>query len=390
MKNNKLKLLFLIIIFCIIIKIYFLFQKLKLKNHNFWNNSQPIIINKKSIKNEGIIKELNDLHILHLPSNINKIIFNQNNINTFIDFVNNHFEDKAIISLSYINWHLINSINNKLIYGLFENELNGVIAGNIISLNISNKIYKTIYVDYLCISKKYRSQNLAPLLISCIIDFMKKNKCYISLFKSDSNKHHFKHFYETNYYILDLRQYYKKNNLLKNNSIFKLYNSLTNNITLTTENPNINIQILTNRNDITILYNIYTSYCKNYNIYEILDKKIFYNKLLNNIVNVYLFIIKDEIVGYIILTKLYYPNIKDYIYDIYHLFLDNKYLNNEKFLNQLTQFFIDKNILYISTLLNNNTTLLIKNLNMKKGIKSYYYLYNYNINLSPNKILLFK
>ena len=124
-------------------------------------------------------------------------------------------------------------------------------------------------------------------------------------------------------------------------------------------------------------------------MYEEIDKKTFYNKLSNNIVNVYVFELDNKIVGYIVLTKLYYPKIQSDIYDIYHFFISDPVYLTTTFLTKLIKYFVDYNILYISTLSNETTAFLIKNLNMLKGAKTYYYLYNYNINIASKDVLLF-
>ena len=384
MKTRIRKIIVLLLIILIILS--YIYRQGSIKKHLFWNNKQPIILHNKN-STTGIIKELVDLHILDTPSNMKQIIFNNDNIDTLINFVNNHFEEKALITQSYINWQLPNS----LLYGLKGNDLYGVIVGNIVYLNIFNKRYKTIYVDYLCIDKKYRTQNYAPLLISFIIDYMKKNECYISLFKSDNTKHHFKHFYETNYYTLDVKSYYKRNKIISNNKIVNLYNSISNKRDSLINSADINVSIrrLNNIDELSILFDIYTICNHTYKVYEEIDKKTFYNKLSNNIVNVSVFELDNKIVGYIVLTKLYYPKIQSNIYDIYHFFISDPVYLTTTFLTKLIKYFVDSNILYISTLSNETTAFLIKNLNMLKGAKTYYYLYNYNINIAYKDVLLF-
>lgn len=376
----------IVILIIILIIISYIYRQGSIKKHLFWNNKQPIILHNKN-STTGIIKELVNLHILDTPSNMKQIIFNNDNIDTLINFVNNHFEEKALITQSYINWQLPNS----LLYGLKGNDLYGVIVGNIVYLNIFNKRYKTIYVDYLCIDKKYRTQNYTPLLISFIIDYMKKNECYISLFKSDNTKHHFKHFYETNYYTLDVKSYYKRNKIISNNKIVNLYNSISNkrDSLIDSAGTNVSIRRLNNIDELSILFDIYTICNHTYKVYEEIDKKTFYNKLSNNIVNVSVFELDNKIIGYIVLTKLYYPKIQSNIYDIYHFFISDPVYLTTTFLTKLIKYFVDYNILYISTLSNETTAFLIKNLNMLKGAKTYYYLYNYNINIASKDVLLF-
>ena len=220
---------------------------------------------------------------------------------------------------------------------------------------------------------------------------MKKNECYISLFKSDNTKHHFKHFYETNYYTLDVKSYYKRNKIISNNKIVNLYNSISNkrDSLIDSVGTNVSIRRLNNIDELSILFDIYTICNHTYKVYEEIDKKTFYNKLSNNIVNVYVFELDNKIIGYIVLTKLYYPKIQSNIYDIYHFFISDPVYLTTTFLTKLIKYFVDYNILYISTLSNETTAFLIKNLNMLKGAKTYYYLYNYNINIASKDVLLF-
>ena len=153
MKNINKKLLWIFII----ISVFVIFKSIKYitrqKQHMFWNTNQPVIISNNN--KTGIIKELDDLKIVTLPSNLKQVNIQKD---VFIDFINKHFEEQSYITLPYIKWqfnsseYLINGLSNN---ELSNNELCGVISGSIIYLNIHNKKYKTIYVDYLCIKKKY-------------------------------------------------------------------------------------------------------------------------------------------------------------------------------------------------------------------------------------------
>lgn len=364
--------------------------------HFFWNNHQPIITG-RSIK-DGVILKNSDLKHLPLSGGLSKKIFNKHNINDFLRFINKHFDDKSIITLSHLNWHMDNAINNNLIFGIEKNgTLYGVIAGNVIYITIDNKKYKTVYVDFLCIDNQHRKSNYSPLLISFIIEYMKKNNCMLSLFKKDTSKHYFKHIYQNNYYLLNIKTHMKWQNFIKSKNTMKssINTIFTSFIDTSTTDKDTSISIKELRNEINKhniindIYSIYENECSKYRIYEYIDIKRFKMKILSENILTLLFYKERVICGYIVLSKLYYSSFNDYIYDIYHFISINNPSYKNQIINMVVEYLYSIGVTRISTSLTPTTTYLIKYLRMTKCTKSYYYLYNYSISdIQPSNILL--
>jgi len=64
----------------------------------------------------------------------------------------------------------------------------GIITGKIINLNINNKSYKVLYVDFLCVNKKYRSKKYALYLINECFKYINKNNIDFAIFKKRINE----------------------------------------------------------------------------------------------------------------------------------------------------------------------------------------------------------
>jgi len=359
MKNRTIILTIIIIILLnyIYTIVYIKYRKLTTK--------RPVYINSR--KKRGLIMNSHDLNDYELPNNCTKKIFTKQELHILIDFINTHFEgEESKITESYIKWHLDNMLENKLMFGLeYNNKLCGVITGNVIDINIDNQIYKSIYVDFLCVVKIHRSKKYASILLSFILNTCKQNNCKVFLFKKDITQYYFDHMYSNNYYLLNTSKHYIKSNNIINYSTIEIK------------------ELKNNKQLIQELYTLYKTYSSKYRIHEYFDIKRFASKLLDETVITLVLFINKKICGYIVLSKRYYVYFKNDVHDIYQFIISTDDSNNQKRLelinNILLNYMKSNNIKYVISSLNPSTDHIIKYFKMNKCSRSYYYLYNYNI-----------
>ena len=324
-------------------------------NYAFWNEEQPVYT---ILKKDGIIKNICDLKTILPTGDLH--IYELTDINLFIEFLNKNFDNYIIYTPSYLQYLLG---KNYILYGLYKNnELIGTISGRYTSLNISNNEYKTAYVDNLCIKKEYRNNNYSPLLISAIINNMKKQNHPILFHRSDNKKHHFKHCYETSYY------YKKIKDIQKNNFVFdiKLKNNISS-IKLNTSNDTL----------IKLLYSKYKKSLTRFKLYENIVYNDFEYIIKNNDVKTFVFKYNNILIGFITYIELDYNINKkkeNVIELIYFNFFDEKYI--EYMINIFYKIIYNK-YKYITLLENFYNKYLINNWELDKTETSYFYLYNY-------------
>jgi hypothetical protein len=191
-----------IILLILLIFVYYKYYKdNSIKKHLFWSK-QCVTINKQLI---------NDTNYYYnkLPKHLSFITFDNNNIDMFHQFISKNYIKNDKYTLEYLQW-VINtnylfklSKYNKFNIGLFNNKTNkliGTIIGIPNIIKIDNKIFKVLYVDFLCVHKKERNKLLAPLLISKIIKQSEKYKFDFNIFKIDHTPLPFDYIYKYNYY----------------------------------------------------------------------------------------------------------------------------------------------------------------------------------------------
>ena len=377
MKNIPKNIMIIIISIIIISILHYIYTRIHTR-YRIWANIRPVYID--SSKKHGVITNKDNFKDYVLPRYCTKKIFTQSELPILIDFINTHFEgEESTMTVSYVTWHLDNMIENKLMFGLeYDNILCGVIAGNVIYINVDNKIYKSLYIDYLCITKTHRSKKYASVLFSFILNAGKQNNCDVFLFKKDTTQYYFNHIYSSYYYILKTHKYTSR--------------------PIQTNNHTIDIKELDKelKNDdqlILELYNMYHTYSGKYRIYEHIYLKHFTSKLLDKTVLVLVFYINKKISGYVVLTRRYYTHFKDTAYEIYHFIILNDSIDIQiltSLINdELMKYMKSNNIKYVISSLNPSTAHIIKYFNMKKCTRVYYYLYNYNIpGIKPSDILI--
>jgi hypothetical protein len=352
---------------CIIAIYYYYVNKSTSSNmHLFWNSSQPIF---DVLKKDSIIKNVNDLRITNPGSDMEIIEFNKNTLDVFIKFINKNYNQSANQTPDYIDFNC--SPKHKL-YGLKKsNELIGTISGKYTKMNINNSEVNCIYVDYLCIQQKYRDNNYAPILISCIIKEMKNINYPIAFYRLDNKKHHFKHFYVNSYYYYDFKNYNKGNDT--NNDIVA--------VTLDKNNTGL----------VKDLYDFYKKEIAKFSIYEILDLHAFTIKLKNNLSTTLIFMEDDKIVSFITYLDVKY-NIFDDVHSVAELFLFiyGGKSNVTKIIESFIKNIKDKySYLYLlNNYFNNN---IVENINMTKTEDTFFYIYNYYLadNYTINNCIMY-
>lgn len=340
---------YLLILIFIILLFYFL---LKYNKHEFWD-AQPVS-HYNQIYKEGIITQY-PKYDTKLAKNFYWNIIKSSS--SFNNFLMNHYRKDEIYSDSYLEWILEypNSINISL---YSNNKIIGTIIGRPISLSINNKILKSLYVDYLCVAKRYRKQRLATKLINKIIENMVKNNCQICIFKIDNKKLPFRYIGEYKYYYYNLKK--QKYSIQKKN-IEKL-----------------------GKENIEEVYKYFSRYIKKYKLYQNFTINEFeYNFMpTNHLINSYItrdtnnnidsfinlihmnYKLKDKIIKSVEITYFIYKDVK----------VINEYLNYYKNFDYLI--FLD--------IMDNNQ--LVKLLDVEEGHKVFYQLFNYNTNIDANEI----
>ena len=248
------KIIKFIVFFSIILYLCsFIYLKIK---HPFWF-SQPVSQYTDLFKIEGIITE-NIPKPIKIKNYDIEIIDTQNkkNIDNICNLLNNNYniDDSYRFNYDekYIRWtlntpykHYNIKSDNKWSLGIYDQgKLISFINGKPIDLYINNKNLPCFYVDYLCIDKKYRKQNLAQSIITHManngfVDYFK-----LFIFKKELFPLPFKFISKYNYYIINRKEINNTYDFLK--KIDK------------------NIQ----EKDLIELYNFYTKYVINHKLYN--------------------------------------------------------------------------------------------------------------------------
>lgn len=263
MKNIIITIVVLVIVFKMYISI----------KHPFWSR-QPVfhIYNLYYWFYRGIVyktfpkidRKYYDTTISHYKYN-NLIDKEKENVKKFI--VDNWYSEKMTIKPYMANLNYISIIKNK-----------GIICGEILSYNET----PIMYVDYLCISKKYRKQNLAPKLIyNFVLEHYKETK--IILFKWENKQMNILPLCVYN--VLHYKDIFiRKKNIFTPLNIVKIQKAQLHLINESEINKMFNVTIIQNIN--TLITNnyvtIYASFKKNK-----LIGLYFFKKYKNNIYNCY-------------------------------------------------------------------------------------------------------
>lgn len=194
-------LLYGIIIIIIIVIIIYSYIKIKYNfwinedihhTYNFWYNFFPGIIDKDLPERENKYHNFKDIQTLNFSSLSDKIknkliLFLENNFSRNKDFL--YFPKKENIIPYFIGLE-----GGETFLSIYKKEridsydLIGIILSYPIQIMIKNNSFNCYYVDYLCVDKNYRNQNIALELIKTHNynqRYMNKN-IVVSLFKRET------------------------------------------------------------------------------------------------------------------------------------------------------------------------------------------------------------
>ena len=320
-----------LIVLLIIFKIYISIK------HPFWSR-QPVfhIYNLYYWFYRGVVyktfpkidKKYYDTTVSHYKYN-NLLDIEKENVKKFI--VDNWYNEKMTIQPYMDNLNYISILKNK-----------GIICGEILTYNET----PIMYVDYLCISKKYRNKNIAPKLIyNFILENYKETK--IILFKWENKQMNILPLCVFN--VLHYRDIFiKKNNTALN--IVKIQKDQLHLINESEINKMFNVTIFQNINTL----------------------------INNNYVTIYASFKKNKLIG------LYF--FKNYKNDIYNCYASINYDANSLFIDGFKLILQSFKKCSISVDDISHSGCLIESLNMFKPflVETHsYYFYNY-IKLSEN------
>uniref|UniRef100_A0A6C0IY63 glycylpeptide N-tetradecanoyltransferase n=1 Tax=viral metagenome TaxID=1070528 RepID=A0A6C0IY63_9ZZZZ len=351
--------MFNILLICLITIYYF--RKVYVKKHKFWTKQPVSRTDNKSI---GLIAYNPRFNInLYNKYKFKFIKVNQNTI----DFIDMHFSDYNKYNYRY----LYNSLNQKNCYniGLYLfNNLIGFIHAKPVQLLLDNKYLDVFYVDFLCVHKNYRNNNLAVYLISYLIN--QCNSQQIFIFKKDNNKLPFNYLNKTNYYYNFIEKYEKKK--IKKNIIL-----LDNN----------------NKDIINKVYKFINLLKKDFvcvNLYNIeyFMKNYYYNNSKNIFVE---FNEYNQIISVFVTVNNYfvYEKKKLMTLDIENIYISSVNLNNTLLFDYLINYCQLEKIDIITCIDNMHNTFFIKKYNLLKSMNLYYHMYNYHYKKLKNKAMCF-
>lgn len=356
---------YFIIIFIIILFLIFLNYFYYSYRHRFWR--------KQPISNMFYFNYKDTVISYKIPKSIKisekysiKDIQNLEGLELVYNFLNKNYQNSKndeYISFKYFLWSLKAPFTyDSLILCIFNNSnIIGSISGKGINIKLNNYQLTTTYVDYLCIDKLYRSQNLSPLLISHLAEKgFKNSKIYI--FKKEDNPLPFRPIITYHNYCLKYEILKKKIEIKKNYDFIKRLEP----------------------KNIFKCFEYYSNFCKKnydfYRIYSIFEFKYYFtknnynkhgetfffetNNIIRGIISFYPLILKNNS------NKLYYQ-IKFILAD------------NEEIINNLFSFFIiyisnNTDLVIISDLGHHN--IIIERYNFVKDMITNIHMYNYHVN----------
>ena len=331
--------LFILKITLIIILLAFLYYCYYYKKkHNFWDQ-QPV---SREHSKSGILS----LTKIEVVNKTNFIFKNLLDIDHFTYFINKNY----IAGYEYSNKVIKKILNNGKIYGLYtDNNLVGSISSHPFSLNFSGKYLNIQYVDFLCVDKNLRNNNLAPILISNLVNQNPINTIF--LFKKDNKKLPFDHLCEFNYYMLDIK--YK---------------------TSLDISDTINHSLLDSKN-LSLAFEKYNIFSSQFDITVRFDKQRFYEYFKSNDDNLFTYLVYEGS-KYIGLYSFYIINInflgvKHKVAEIILLIWDKDII--KYIISQLKH--LNINYILISDLADNKK--IISENNFIQGNKCFIQLYNY-------------
>lgn len=338
----------------------FIYLKIK---HPFWF-SQPVSQYTDLFKTEGIITK-NIPKPIKLDNYLIEIINTEDkkNINDICNLLNNNYNIDDSYRFNYdekfIRWtintpykHYNIKSENKWSLGIYDKgQLISYINGKPIDLYIDNQNLPCFYIDYLCIDKKYRKQNLAQSIITHManngfVDYFK-----LFIFKKELFPLPFKFISKYNYYIIN------------KNEINNTYDNLT------------KIDKNIKEENIMELYKFYTKYIINHRLYNKYHYQEFKHYFKNDSVSFY----RNKIGNLNILIGIYDSKInynKTKTADFLFIIINNK----EKYQNSIEEIINKEAYKYNYFLINNmsQNEKYIKIKKLEKISQCFLHFYNYH------------
>lgn len=354
---------FIILLSIIIYLFAFIYLKIK---HPFWFH-QPVSQHIDLFKKDGIITQ-NIPKIISIQ-NFKVNIVNTNN-NSNIDNIKKLLNDNYNINQSYkfnydekyLNWsinvpyqHYNIKSNNIWSLGIYDNNnrLIAFINGKPIHLYLDNLKLSAFYIDYLCIDKKYRKQNLAQSIITHMANngFVDNFKLFI--FKKELFPLPFKYISKYNYFLINTKKI-----ISNNDELIKINDTKI------------------NENKIEELYNFYLENIKNNRLYNLLFYQEFKHYISNNIS---LYTNKKGRIDTLIAiydSKINYNNTKSSEF----LFIIIR--DKSKYTQLINEVLKKESHKYNYSLINDTShnELYIKENNLEMVSKCYLHFYNYHYN----------
>lgn len=343
--------------------------------HPFWY-SQPVahyfnILLDRGYITDTIPKAINNVEIIDINTKellISSIeLLNNNYIPVLVDNL------KYQLTLEYFNYTLNAPyqlpilIKNRLKIGIIKNnKLIGLITSRPISIQLYEKIIPIFYVDYLCIDKEYRKQNLVQQLILEMANrgFVNEFKSFI--FRKEMNPLPFSYIVHYNTYILDLTTIRRKSN----NIWIKLNSSTEDNI-------------------IEKCYRYYLLESNKFKLKQIYTIDEFkYYIVSNSFIDSYYILNNGEIDVLVVLFNNQYILNNSKTLELY-LYLKKDKINNLEILDQLFGNIKQYRYLYINDI-GDNSDLINKYIDkIEYSNKNYIHLYNYyDYKIAKSDVLL--
>lgn len=354
----------IIIIIVILLLVPYIYIKYR---HPFWF-TQPVAHYYNLLLPRGYITSIiskpiyDNINIKFIDINSIELIHSSIELlnNNYLPISNNSLDYK--LTIDFFNYTLNppyiipNVIKNTLKIGMItNNQLIGLITSRPLKIHLYENYIPIFYVDYLCIDKKYRKQNLVQNLILEMANRGFKNEFKSFIFKKEIYPLPFSYITSYNTYILDL----SKIEHIDSNNWLKLTDSTTNNI-------------------IEKCYQFYLLESKKFKLKQVytIDEFNYYIISNNYIQTYYLLNNREEIDILVVLFNNQYLLNQSKTLEVY-LYLKNNNFNDWGILDQLFGNIEEYKYLYINDI-GDNIDITHKYLDLLEySNKNYIHLYNY-------------
>lgn len=169
----------------------------KKPTHDFWDK-QPVM---KNYHSTNLFKNIGTNPIFRFKTD-GLVIKKTSDISVIYNFINSNFNKYFCINSDCFS-EIYNKPNSRNI-GIWEKDkLIGFIHSHTIDFKYRKHDIVFEYVDYLCVDKEYRKQNIASILIGSLINSY-SDKSTSFLFKKDQYRLPIKHIVQSQYYYAEI------------------------------------------------------------------------------------------------------------------------------------------------------------------------------------------